>query len=468
MEKLAKLFFILTLLFAASFIAFFLLYFRAQNEISTSRIELVNLRQQSSTAAQTINSLRVQNEELQRRVDFLQEQSPGGEGVDAGQLEELQAEVSRLQEELEKSQAQVAVLSGSSTSSSVAVSAREQALMDDLAKMKETYEIELEKYANLVSEKDSQIQQLTDQVRSATTTAVVAPLPTSGATLTESLQKELAQANALLSKKDDTIRQLEAQLKSLGEQLALLQDSSTALSELQKQLEDSQRSEEVLQDQLQELQSQVKNLQVSVDQKVAQVESLEKRLNAERSSLPIPPGEEDALQYKKLLLGEDRLLAQDYLQSAQYFLEANLDALPLGDLATVYQRKRDLAFRHAIAQGYETGYKAYKAEEYSTAISAFLGALEYCAYVTSDFADDSSYYLAQSYLAMGRTTEARAEFESLLSREGSSFVVHAKYYLLKMALERGDTSSARALANELAQGGTYQSYAKSVLQQLGQ
>src|SRR6056297_2954745 len=72
MEKIARIFFVFTLLFAAAFIIFFLLYAQAKNEVTESKVDKAALQQSVSTLTNELNRQEILYQELERQYKDLE------------------------------------------------------------------------------------------------------------------------------------------------------------------------------------------------------------------------------------------------------------------------------------------------------------------------------------------------------------------------------------------------------------
>jgi predicted nucleic acid-binding Zn-ribbon protein len=462
-EKLARVFFVLTLVFAAAFIIFFLLYFRANNEQTALVIEKATLKQQVTGLNTEVNRQSLRLQEYERKIQTLETQIGTLPASGSQEITALQATITQLQEEITKKNAQIALLTTSQTSGTA--SEREKALQEDLARLKKTFDDEYVRLQAIISQKDEEIallQKNTDGT--ASESEQIKSLRAENETLRTNLTKaqvDLDSAKRSASERDITIT-------NLRKQLAELQNSNQTLALKDKEISEAKVKISSLELKNSESEKTIRQLNTEIDTLTVENEGLKKQLSQERVYQPIPPGESDAVRYKYLILGEDELLAENYKKSAENFQKAQLKDLALGVMSTVYLRKRDLAYQKAIYEYYTEGMKYYRDKQYAEAAQRFKTAVTLSAEVKTDYEDDVLYYQGVSYYFSNSLIEAEKSLQAVYAMKTSSLRVHALYYLVKVYLDQAKTAEALQYARELSSEAQYATFAKETLKKLGQ
>lgn len=465
MEKLARLFFVFTLLFAGLFITFFLLYTRQNNDMNLLKVERANALQQLNTANAQLRRVELSNQELQTHVDKLEESLASRPATvvadDPAAHEEvagLMAQIDDLQQQLHTAQDQITQL-------------REREGEDPpLPEGPTAKELELEQEVRALQSRlttrDQRIQDLEQEIEVLSSSAddQTQILQERVSQLQQNLQEaqqEVERAQNQLVARDTEIKQLQEQLDLGADAQALIESKDEEIRSLEGTIADTQQESQQLQNEISALTDQVGEM----DQ---EIQTLHRRLQAERSLDPIPPGQEGAIQYKHLIMGEDALLSKDYVDSARYFNQARLDTLPLGDLAVVYRRRQMEAYRQAASILYQQGMGLYRDDAFSPAIAVFMEALEYAQPSESTFLDHIRYHLALSLYQSDRLMEAAQYLHAVHQNPSGTYYSHALYYLTRIAFERGDYAQAKQYAESLKAQSAYLAYANKVLSEIAQ
>ncbi len=462
MEKLARAFFVLTLVFAAAFVVFFLLYFRANNEQTALVIERANLKQQVTTLNTELNRRGVYQQELERKILALETEKPEPAATQVEEIDRLTAQLNTLQDELEKKNAQISLLSTSQVS---APSEREKALQEDIVRLKQSYDDEYAKLQLSLRKKDDEIARLTktleaqgsgdDQVKSLQT-------------LLNTTQKDLTKVQTDLDSAKRQVAEGQTEIAALKTQIETYQKGNQTLVQKDQEIASLKTQVADLRAQSTQQEAQIKNLNADVLTLTKEKESLYQQLTKERVYQPIPPWESDAVRYKYLILGEDALLAEKYKESAENFQRAQLKDLALNVMATVYLRKRDLAYQKAISLYYSEGFDHYKGNRFEQAVAPFLKAVSLAQEVKTDYDDDVLYYLGLSYYQLKRYTDAETQLKAVYAMKESTFKVHALYYLVRVTMDAGKKSEALAYANLLKGFSQYATFAREAIKTLGE
>ncbi|NLZ15037.1 MAG: hypothetical protein GXY29_12750 [Thermotogaceae bacterium] len=462
MEKLARVFFVLTLIFAAAFVVFFLFYFRTNNEQTALVIERANLKQQVATLSTELNRRGIYQQELERKIQLLEAEKPGPAATQTEEIDALKAQVSALRDEVEKKSAQIALLSTSQTGSS---SEREKALQEDIIRLKQTYDDEYAKLQLSLRQKDDEIARLTKTLEAqGSPDEQVKTLQTQ----LGSLQKDLTKAQVDLDSTKRSVSERDIEITALKTQLEAYQKNNQTLVQKDQEIAGLKAQVVSLQAQTAQKETEIKNLNAGINTLTKEKESLYQQLTMERIYQPIPPGESDAVRYKYLILGEDALLAEKYKESAENFQKAQLKDLSLGVMATVYTRKRDLSYQKAISLYYSEGIDLYKGNRFEEAISPFIKASALAQEVKTDYDDDVLYYLGLSYYQMKNYAEAETQLKTVYALKESTYKVHALYYLVRVAMDAGKRTEALAYANQLKTHSQYATFARDAIKTLGE
>jgi len=461
-EKLARVFFVLALIFAAAFIVFFLFYFRANNEQTALVIERANLKQQVATLNTELNRRGIYQQELERKIQLLEAEKPGPAATQTEEIDTLKAQVSALLDEVEKKSAQIALLSTSQTGSP---SEREKALQEDIIRLKQTCDDEYAKLQLSLRQKDDEIARLTKTLEAqGSPDEQVKTLQTQ----LGSLQKDLTKAQVDLDSTKRSVSERDIEITALKTQLEAYQKNNQTLVQKDQEIAGLKAQVASLQAQTAQKETEIKNLNAGINTLTKEKESLYQQLTIERIYQPIPPGESDAVRYKYLILGEDALLAEKYKESAENFQKAQLKELSLGVMASVYTRKRDLAYQKAISLYYSEGLDHYKGNRFEAAISPFQKAISLALEVKTDYDDDVLYYLALSYYQMKDYNEAEKQLQAVYALKESTYKVHALYYLVRVAMDAGKKTEALAYANQLKTHSQYATFARDAIKTLGE
>ncbi len=470
MEKIARIFFVFTLLFAAAFIVFFLLYAQAKNEVTQSNIDRASLQQSVSTMNNELNRQRVIYEELDRKYKALEESASQTSQVNVQKLKDQiysqQAQIEELQASLKEKDE--AILSVNTDSAGTSTSASTQA--EKIAQVAAEYEKEIKRLQTEVSSQKEAIQSLSEQLKAKDVDQRVKDLQAK----MDQTQNELNTALSNTQKLEDQLAQRDKELATLQEQLSQADQSTKVIAQKQAEVQQLEQRLEQTSDELTnksnviaQKDKDITDLNTSLKEAQTKIKTLETTLNRERKYDPIPAGEADAIKYKYLLLGEDALSSDDAVKSADYFLRADLDELALGDLHRVYSRKRELAFQKAISQHYNQGYEHYKNKDYERAIEAFKKAAQLSAYVITSYTDDTLYYMGLSEYNLKRYDQAQAELKNLIAtQKNSTYIPHSLYYLARMYEEQNNRERLLQTAKELANYSQYTTYAKKIIDSL--
>ncbi len=449
MEKLARMFFVFTLLFAGLFITFFLLYTRQGNDINLLRVERNTAQQQLNTANAQLRRLELSNQELTAQIAQLEEKvatRPGQpETVDPGLVEEnerLLTLIEQLETQLLASRREIDQLraeNGQPTGIGLGPTEREADLEKEIARLREEVQV-------LSTTEDEQLRVLQDRV--------------------SQLQQNILAAQREVERYQNQLTARESEIEQLHKQLDLGADTKVLLAAKDQEIHQLQGSITAIQSDLQKAQNQIASLSQQLTEKDRELQAVHQRLQAERSLDPIPAGQEGAMQYKYLIMGEDALLANEYLDSARFFAQARLTDLPLGDLATVYKRRESAAYLQAAAILYNQGAQAYRDEQYNQAIPIFLEALDYALPSQSSYLDHIRYHLGLSFYHSQRPTDALPYLHAVYQNTAGTYHTHALYYLTRIAFESRDYTQAKRYAESLKTRNMYVSYANSVLQEI--
>ncbi len=473
MEKIARIFFVFTLLFAAAFIVFFLLYAQAKNEIAQSKIDKAGLQQSVSTMNNDMNRQRVIYEELERKYRILEANASETSQVNIQKLkdqiydqqkhiEELEASVKEKDETILSFKTEGVPITSPSTSTSAQV--------EQIAQVAAEYEKEIKRLQTELASQKEETQSLSEQLKAKDTDQRVKDLQAR----IDQTQSELSAAISRTQKLEDQLAQKTKDLDDLQEQFAQANESTKVIGQKQaeiKKLEQSlaQSSDELTNKStvIAQKDKDITNLNARLNEAETKIKTLETTLNRERKYDPIPSGEADAVKYKYLLLGEDALSSDEAVKSADYFLRAELDELALGDLHKIYSRKRELAFQKAIAQHYNQGYEHYKNKDYARAIEAFKKAERLSIYVATSYSDDTLYYKGLSAYNLKLYDGAQGTLNTLIAtQKNSTYIPHSLYYLAKIYEELNNREQLLKTAKELSNYSQYSTYAKKIIESM--
>ncbi|HPF16376.1 MAG TPA: hypothetical protein P5107_05005 [Thermotogota bacterium] len=470
MEKIARIFFVFTLLFAAAFIIFFLLYAQTKNEVTSSNVDKAALQQSVSTLNNDLNRQEVLYEELERKYNALKEAASETSEINIQKLKDQiydqQKQIDDLQELISQKDTAIASLSqGASPTVTTAVVDTEQ-----IAQVSADYEKEIDRLQDEISRQNEQIKALTAELESDDVDERIQQLQL---TLSQH-QSDLESAKTQISTYESRLAEREKEIVNLNEQLTQAGESAKMIAEKQKEIASLESEISALNQVIEENQQTIKTKDTELTELTGQLNNantqigkLNETLARERKYDPIPDGEADAVKYKYLLLGEDALSAGDSIKSADYFMRADLNNLALGDLQQVYSRKRELAFQKAIAEYYSDGYERYKNSEYSEALESFTKALSFAQDVQSNYRDDTLYYKALSEFNLQNYAETEKDLKFLMQTEkNSTYIPHALYYLAKVYEQLADRVNLEKTAKELSKYNQYSSYAKKILDSL--
>ena len=469
MEKIARIFFVFTLLFAAAFIIFFLLYAQAKNEVTQSNVDKAALQQSVSTLSNDLRRQDILYEELERKYKILEEAASETSEINIQRLKDQiydqQQQINVLQEQIDEKDNTIASLSDPTLPSTSNVTNSEQ-----IAQVSATYEREIKRLQEEINKQKNEISSLNEQLETEDVDERITELQLTVA----QTQSELEKAQSQLSTLEQTLSEREQEISNLNEQLSQSSESAAIIAEKQdenKALEGeiAQLNEQIEENRvaLEEKDNEITDLESQLASANQEIQKLNDTLARERKYDPIPEGEADAVKYKYLLLGEDALSSGDSIKSADYFMRADLNNLALGDLHQVYSRKRDLAFQKAIAQYYNEGYEQYKNKEYIRAVESLEKALSYAQDVNTNYRDDTLYYKALAEYNQGDYIDAENDLKFLMSTEkNSTYIPHALYYLAKIYEQIGDSDNLEKTAKELSNYTQYGTYAKKILDSL--
>jgi len=469
MEKIARIFFVFTLLFAAAFIIFFLLYAQTKNEVTSSNVDKAALQQSVSTLSNDLNRQEVLYEELERKYNTLKEAASETSEINIQKLKDQiydqQQQIDDLHDLISQKDTTIASLSQGSTPTVTTVVDTEQ-----IAQVSADYEKEIDRLQEEISRQKEQIKTLTADLESDDVDERIQQLKS---TLAQT-QSDLDGAKTQISTYESRLAEREKEIANLNEQLTQAGDSAKIIAEKQEEMTSLEKEIATLKQAIEENQQTIKAKEAEIITLTGQLNSantqiakLNDTLARERKYDPIPDGEADAVKYKYLLLGEDALSAGDSIKSADYFMRADLNNLALGDLHQVYSRKRELAYQKAIAEYYSDGYEQYKNTDYSGAIESFIKALAFAQDVQSNYRDDTLYYKALSEFNQQNYAETEKDLKFLLETEkNSTYIPHALYYLAKVYEQVTDRANLEKTAKELSKYTQYSSYAKKILDSL--
>jgi len=473
MEKLARLFFVLTLVFAGAFIAFFLLFAQKNNELNESKVQRANLQQQVSTLQNQLNRRDVEYEEVQRK---LEEAQSNLEGMSDENLADLREQLNEKESSLEAKDEKIAELNErinqlETDSGTGTVTAETN--QEELIKLKKEYENEIEKYQKQVSAQQEEIERLNEILASQDSEDQrIQDLRERVASLQQSLDEAISHSTEL----EDKLESKNNEMAELRDQLARADNSVEVINEKQTEIDKKDQEIQSLKDRLEEKNNEmakkdekISQLEDQLNERLSEVENLKAKLDREKKYDSIPEGEADAVKYKYLLLGEDALSSGKVIESASYFQKAKLDNLSLGDLHQVYDRKRTLAYQKAIAQYYNQGYSDYKEEQFEQSLQQLNEAMILSNEVSTSYSDDILYYKALSEYNLNDYNAAENDFTRLISREeDSNYVPHSLYYLTKIYQKRGMNESLLDALDSLEQYSRYETYAKNLRETIQQ
>jgi chromosome segregation ATPase len=362
MERIARIFFVFTLLFAAAFIIFFLLYAQAKNEVTQSNVDKAALQQSVSTLSNDIRRQEILYEELERKYKALEAAASETSEINIQRLKDQiydqQQQIAALQAQIDEKDNTIASLTDPALSTNTTETNSEQ-----IAQVSAEYEKEINRLQEEINKQEDEISSLTEQLEAEDVDERITDLQL---TLAQT-QSELEKAQSQLSTLEQTLSEREQEIANLNEQLSQSSESAAIIAEKQDEIKTLEGKITRLNEQieenrvaLEEKDNEITALQGQLSSAKQEIRKLNDTLARERKYDPIPAGEADAVKYKYLLLGEDALSSGDSIKSADYFMRADLNNLALGDLHQVYSRKRDLAFQKAIAQYYNEGYEHYK------------------------------------------------------------------------------------------------------------
>jgi len=469
MEKIARIFFVFTLLFAAAFIIFFLLYAQAKNEVTQSNVDKAALQQSVSTLSNDMRRQEILYEELERKYKTLEEEASETSEINIQRLKDQiydqQQQINALQEQIDEKNNTIASLSDPALSATTTETNSEQ-----IAQVSATYEKEINRLQEEINKQKEEISSLNKQLEAEDVDERITELQLTVA----QTQSELEKAQSQVSTLEQSLSEREQEITNLNEQLSQSSESAAVIAEKQDEIkalegEIAQLNEAIEENRviLEEKDAEIASLKGQLASANQEIQKLNNTLARERKYDPIPAGEADAVKYKYLLLGEDALSSGDSIKSADYFMRADLNNLALGDLHQVYSRKRDLAFQKAIAQYYNEGYEHYKNKDYAGAVESLEKALSYTQDVTTNYRDDTLYYKALAEYNQGNYMDAENDLKFLMSTEkNSTYIPHALYYLAKIYEQIGDTDNLEKTAKELSNYTQYGTYAKKILDSL--
>ncbi len=480
MEKLARIFFVFTLLFAAAFIIFFLLYAQARNEVTQSKVDRAGLQQELSTLENASGKQAILYEELQRKYDLLVEESEEKSDLNVQKLKDQiydqQKQIEDQNKQIDEKDQAIESLKLAMDSKPVQDTVNASVINlnpnnEQLAEISAEYEKEIRKLQNEIAAQKAEVTRLTEELESSS----------DGDQRIKDLQERVGKAQQSLDNAIAQVKTLEEQLdeknqtiENLNEQLSNAENSTQIIAEKQNEIETLKQEIAALNDRIaNEIQktasrdTDIATLNKELNEKMTEIKTLEATLEREKKYDPIPAGEADAVRYKYLLLGEDALSAGNNVQSADYFQKAKLDDLALGDLYKVYERKRELAYQKAIAVYYNDGYQLYKDKKYELAIDNFSQAAAFGRSVKTDYLDDTLYYRALSEYNLSDYSAAETDFNEIIkTQQGSNYVQHSLYYLCKILDSQGRKEELKTVATQLVKYSSYSDYANNLLKSL--
>ncbi|MFP4460950.1 MAG: hypothetical protein ACLFQE_02005 [Thermotogota bacterium] len=469
MEKIARIFFVFTLLFAAAFIIFFLLYAQAKNEVTQTNVDKAALQQTVSTLNNELRRQDILYEELERKYRALEEAASETTEINIqslkDQIYEQQQQIDTLQVQLEEKDKSLASVTDPALTTNTTETNSEQ-----IAQVSASYEKEIKRLQEEISQQREEIDDLTVKLESDDVDERIKELQQNVSQSERELDTALSQVNTL----EQTLEKREKEIANLNEQLSQSSESATIIAQKQDEIR-------ALEDEAAQLKETIEENRTALEEKDGEIAALEGQLSSakqevqklndtlarERKYDPIPSGEADAVKYKYLLLGEDALSSGDSIKSADYFMRADLNNLALGDLHQVYSRKRDLAYQKAIAQYYNEGYEQYKNKDYTRAVDSLEKALSYTQEVATNYRDDTLYYKALAEYNLENYRNAENDLKFLKDTEkNSTYIPHALYYLAKIYEQTGETANLEKTAKELLNYTQYGTYAKKILDSL--
>jgi|GEM_PF-340563 len=477
MEKLARIFFVFTLLFAAAFITFFLLYAQVKNEVTQSKVDRAGLQQSLSTLENESGKQAILYEELQRKYDLLAEEAAEKSDLNVQalkdqiydqqkQIEDQSRQLEEKEQEIDSLKLVVDLKPVQDTINASVINLNPNT--DQLAEISAEYEKEIKKLQNEIIAQKAEVTRLTEELETAADgDQRIKDLQERVGQTQQSLETAISQAKALedqLNERNRTIDNLNEQLSNAENSTKLIAEKQTEIASLNQEISrlNDAVANEVKKTQVAE--EEIAGLNDELNSKMTEIRTLEATLEREKKYDPIPAGEADAVRYKYLLLGEDALSAGNDVQSAEYFSMARLDDLALGDLHQVYERKRELAYQKAIVVYYNDGYQLYKDKKYEQAIEKFSKAAELAVSVKTDYFDDALYYRALSEYTLSDYSAAETDFDKITeTQQGSNYVQHSLYYLCKILEAQGRKEELKKVATELVNYSTYSDYAKKIL-----
>src|SRR6056297_2834860 len=196
MEKIARIFFVFTLLFAAAFIIFFLLYAQAKNEVTQSNVDKAALQQSVSTLSNDIRRQEILYEELERKYQTLEEAASETSDINIQRLKDQiydqQQEIEALQTQIDEKDNAIASLSDSAPSTNTTVVNTEQ-----IAKVSSEYEKEINRLQAEINKRQDEIASLTQQLDQNDVDERITDLQLSVAQTQSELEKARSQVSTL-------------------------------------------------------------------------------------------------------------------------------------------------------------------------------------------------------------------------------------------------------------------------------
>ncbi|MFW6262562.1 MAG: hypothetical protein ACOC34_00870, partial [Thermotogota bacterium] len=160
MEKIARIFFVFTLLFAAAFIIFFLLYAQAKNEVTQTNVDKAALQQTVSTLNNELRRQDILYEELERKYRALEEAASETTEINIqslkDQIYEQQQQIDTLQVQLEEKDKSLASVTDPALTTNTTETNSEQ-----IAQVSASYEKEIKRLQEEISQQREEIDDLT-------------------------------------------------------------------------------------------------------------------------------------------------------------------------------------------------------------------------------------------------------------------------------------------------------------------
>src|SRR6056297_1572506 len=212
MEKIARIFFVFTLLFAAAFIIFFLLYAQAKNEVTQSNVDKAALQQSVSTLSNDIRRQEILYEELERKYKALEEAASETSEINIQRLKDQiydqQQQINVLQEQIDEKDNTIASLTDPALSTNTTETNSEQ-----IAQVSAEYEKEINRLQEEINKQKDEIASLTKQLETDDVDERVQELQLTLAQTQSELETILSQVENL----EQTLSNKEKEIADLNE-----------------------------------------------------------------------------------------------------------------------------------------------------------------------------------------------------------------------------------------------------------